>query len=89
MEVLHEQGTSGNQLGQLGALEKLGRGKGKMQAAQQTSHAPDVGPLILRSYLEERAKRLLYNDPDLHVLVRFLSPCGSAAGACWVCLPFL
>ena len=64
------QEDSGKQPGQLGALEKLGRGKGKMQAAQaQPSAAPDVGPLLMRSYMDERAKRLLYADKGLHVLV--------------------
>ncbi len=63
------QEDSGKQQGQLGALEKLARRKGKMQAAQQLSHAPDVAPLIMRSYLEERSKRLLYADKALHVLV--------------------
>lgn len=64
------QEDSRKQPGQLGALEKLGRGKGKMQAAQaQPSTAPDVGPLLMRSYMDERAKRLLYADKGLHVLV--------------------
>ena len=40
-----------------------------MQAAQQRSHAPDVAPQMMRSYLDQRAKRLLYADRDLHVLV--------------------
>ena len=63
------QADSGSHPGQLGALEKLAQGKGKMQAAQQHSHAPDVAPVIMRSYLDQRAKRLLYADKDLHVLV--------------------
>ncbi len=69
------QGDSGNHPGQLGALEKLAQGKGKMQAAQQQhSHAPDVAPLMMRSYLDQRAKRLLYADKDLHVLVSAFGP---------------
>ena len=60
--------TSQEDSGQLGALEKLAQRKGKMQAAQQLSHAPDVALLVMRSYLEERSKRLLYADKDLHVL---------------------
>ena len=63
------QAGSGQQPGQLGALERLARRKGKMQAAAQRSHAPDVAPLMMRSYLDRRAKRLLYADKDLHVLV--------------------
>ncbi len=68
------QGDSGNHPGQLGRLEKLAQGKGKMQAAQQHSHAPDVAPLLMRSYLDQRAKRLLYADKDLHVLVSAFGP---------------
>ncbi len=65
------QEEAGKQPGQLGALEKLGRGKGKMQAAQAPpSTAPGVGPLLMLSYMDERAKRLLYADRGLHVLVR-------------------
>ena len=42
-----------------------------MQAVQaQPSAAPDVGPLLMHSYMDERAKRLLYADKGLHVLVR-------------------
>ena len=55
-------------------MEKLGRGKGKMQAAQQPSHVPDIGPLLMRSYLDERRKRLLYSDRGLHVLVHSVTP---------------
>lgn len=74
------QADSGSHPGQLGALEKLAQGKGKMQAAQQHSHAPDVAPLLMRSYLDQRAKRLLYADKDLHVLVgSFLSSVSTVA----------
>ena len=45
-----------------------------MQAAQQPSHVPDIGPLLMRSYLDERRKRLLYSDRGLHVLVCSMTP---------------
>ena len=61
-------------------MERLGLGVGKMQAAwgraQQanggggnTAEAPQA-PLPMLPYAEERARRVLYQDAQLHLLVR-------------------
>lgn len=61
-------------------MERLGLGVGKMQAAWgragqgggggNAAEAPQQPPPTPVSYAEERGRRILYQDPQLHLLVR-------------------
>ncbi len=59
--------------GGLGSLEQMGLGMGKMQAALEahSSAGECLGePVMVLSYGEERARRVLYQDKELQLLVR-------------------
>ena len=70
-------------------MEDEGMGKGKMQAVSTSQrpappgaeggHSGDAPPVI--SYAEERGKRVLYSDPQLHLTVSFLLYGGGMGGA--------
>ena len=58
--------------GGLGSLEQMGLGMGKMQAAMEAHNSAESSvdePVMVLSYSEERARRVLYQDKDLHLLV--------------------
>lgn len=59
--------------GGLGSLEQRGMGVGKMQAAMEAHNSAEEcleEPVMVLSYSEERARRVLYQDKELQLLVR-------------------
>ncbi|CAL8469507.1 g9048 [Coccomyxa elongata] len=67
-----EKGYAEAAEGGLGSLEQMGLGIGKMQAAMEAHtciESPVEETVMVLSYSEERARRVLYQDKDLHLLV--------------------
>ncbi|BDA44756.1 probable serine/threonine-protein kinase par-1 at C-terminar half [Coccomyxa sp. Obi] len=67
-----EKGYAEAAEGGLGSLEQMGLGMGKMQAAMEAHNCAESSvdePVMVLSYSEERARRVLYQDKDLHLLV--------------------
>lgn len=59
-------------MGNLGSLEHMALGMGKMQAAMEAHNSTEdamEAPVMVLSYSEERARRVLYQDIELQLLV--------------------